>query len=83
MTEFINTEVDETVDPSMVMTFKTLDGGTVAVTVTVSTEGDLRDVWDDLSDVSQREALHQFAGEMFQQISRPSLPSSLDELLGL
>ena len=86
MTEFINTQVDESVDPSMVMTFKTDDGDSVAVTVTVSTDGDLRRVWADLNDFSEREALHQFAGEMFQQLSNPQptiLPKTLDDLLGL
>ena len=85
MTEFINTQVDESVDPSMVMTFRTDDDDSVAVTVTVSSDGDLRRVWSDLNDFSEREALHQFAGEMFQQLAnpQPTLPKTLDELLGL
>lgn len=70
MTEHIVTSVAEEADPQAVLTFNTEDGGKVIVTVTVTVEGDARKVWTELSQLSERQAIHEVAAAMFTELTR-------------
>lgn len=68
--ERIISNVPEDADPQVVLTFNGKDGSEVKVTITLTVEGDLREVWTDLSGLTEREAVHQVAASVFQDLTR-------------
>lgn len=70
MADIIKTPTPASVDPSMVLTFNGKDGSEVAITLTLTANGDIRNVWEDFADMGEREALHYLAGQLFQDVTR-------------
>lgn len=71
VTEFSSYDQPETEDPRLDLVFNVKDSEEqITVSVTVSSDGDVRRVWDELGDLSQGAALHELARSLFQDLTR-------------
>lgn len=71
MTEFSSYDQPENENPRLDLVFNVKDSEEqITVSVTVSSDGDVRRIWEELGGLSEGAALHEMARELFQDMVR-------------